>query len=95
MIKMIVNLISKKHDDNDNSYPQIFCLQHSLLMRIVHTHEKDLSNAEGEVVTRKVRISLVKSCSTLFSCSVREMYNIVYHDQRKRLMLKSYIPGIE
>ena len=43
---------------------------------------------------RKVRTSSVKSPSTVFSFSVCTMYNKVNHDQKQRLMLKSYLPGI-
>ena len=68
MRTMIVNLGSKKCYNNNNSYPQLSHINISLLMRIFDTPEKDLSNVEGKAGTRKVRTSLVKSYSTLFSC---------------------------
>ena len=66
--KMIVNLGIKKGKINNKSSPQLTRLHNSLLMRIFDTPEKDLSNVEGKAGTRKVRTSLVKSYSTLFSC---------------------------
>ena len=57
-------------------------------MIIVDATENDLSNAEGKSGTRKVCTSSVSLSSTLFSCSVRAMYNRVHRDQKQRLMLK-------
>ena len=55
MRKMVVNLGSKKGKNNYNSSPKLTCLQNSLLMSIVDTPEKDLSNFEGKYYMRKVR----------------------------------------
>ena len=85
---IIVNLGSKGGDNNYNSSPQVSRLNNSLLMSIIDTPEKDLSNSEGKSVTRKFLTSLVESYSTLFSCSVRAMYNRVNSDQNQRLKLK-------
>ena len=43
---------------------------------------------------RKLRTSSVKSSSTLFSCSIHAMYNKFNCSQKQRLVLKSYLPGI-
>ena len=67
VIKMIVNLVSKKEENNDTSSCQLTCIKNSLLMSIVDTPEKDLSNVDQKYYTRKVRTSSVKSSSTLFS----------------------------
>ena len=62
-------------------------------MSIVDTPEKDLSNVDRKYDMRKVRTSSVNSSSTFFS-TIRAMYNIVNCDQKQRLVLKSYITGI-
>ena len=62
-------------------------------MGIVDTPEQDLSNVHRKLDTRKVRTSSANSSSTLFSCSIRAMYNRVNLSQKQRLMLKSYFPG--
>ena len=93
--KIIVNWGNNKVDNNYNLYPQLPCLQTLLLMRISETPDNYLSNVEGKSDTRKVHTSLIKPSSTLFSCLVRSMYNRVNCSQRQRLMLKSYIPGID
>ena len=67
MSKMIVNLGSKNFYNNDNWYPQLSRLQNSLLMSIVDTPEKGLSNVEGKYDTRKVCTSSVKSSQFYFS----------------------------
>ena len=94
MIKMIVNLGSKKDDKNDDSSPKIINLHNTLLMCIVDATENDLLHGEGKSVIRKVCSSSVKSYSTLFSCSVRAMYNKGHRTQNQRLMLKPYITEI-
>ena len=48
MSKIIVSLGINKDKNNDNSYPQLTLLQNYLLMGIVDTPEKDLSNVEGK-----------------------------------------------
>ena len=63
-------------------------------MIIVDTPEKDLSNVDGKYDTRNVYTSSVKSSSTIFSCSLRAMYNRSNIYQKQCLMLKSYIPEI-
>ena len=92
---MIVNLGSKKSDNNENYYPQLSHVQNSLRMIIVGTPEKYLYHVEGKSDTRKVRISSLKSSSILFSCSVCAIYNRVCCAQKQFLMLKSHIPGID
>ena len=61
---------------------------------MVDTPEKYVSNVNRKVDKRKTRTSLIKPSSTLFSCSIRTMYNRVHRLQNQCLMLKSYIPGI-
>ena len=63
-------------------------------MSIVETSVKDLSNVGQKSDMRKVRKSSVNSSSTLFFCSIFAMYNIVNRSQNQRLILKSYITGI-
>ena len=46
-------------------------------MSIVDTPEKDVSKVDRKLDKRKIRTSSIKSSSTLFSCSIRSMYNIV------------------
>ena len=77
MSKIIIFLVSKNGDNDDNSSPQLSHQHNSLIMSIVDTPEKDSSNVEGKSHTRKVHTSLVKPSSTLFSYSVRTMYNRV------------------
>ena len=43
---------------------------------------------------RKLRISLVKSSSTLFSFSICAIYNRVNISQKQHLMFNLYLPGI-
>ena len=85
---MVVNLDSKKRENNNNSTCQLKFLQNSSLMSIVVTPDKELSNIERESDMRKVHTSSENSLSSLFSCSIRTMYNRVYRAQNKRLMLK-------
>ena len=59
MTKIIVNLVIKTGNNNDNSYTHLSCPQNSLLMRIVDTPEKK-SHGKGKEVTRKVCKSSVK-----------------------------------
>ena len=46
MRKIVINLVSKKVENNDNSSCQLTCLQNSLIISIVDTPEKDLSNVD-------------------------------------------------
>ena len=94
MRKIIVNLVSKRGKNNDNYTYQLRRLHNSLLISIVDTHEKDLPNVDNKSNMRKLCTSSVKSSLTLFSCSIREMYNRVNRSQKQSLMLKSYLPGI-
>ena len=94
MRKIIVNLGSKRGKNNYNSSPQITRPHILLLMSIFDTPEKDLSNVDSKYDMRKVRTSSVKLSSTLFYCSMHAMYNIFDCAQKQRLVLKSYIPGI-
>ena len=94
MGKMIVNLINKKFKNNNNSTCYLNYIQKLLFMSIVDTPKKYVSNVNRKVDKIKIRTSLIKSSSTLFSCSIRAMYNRVYCDKNKRLMLKSFIPAI-
>ena len=64
-------------------------------MIIIDTPEEDLSNVDRKYDKRKVRTYLLKSSLIIFSCSVRAIYNIFNCDKKKRLVLKSYIPGID
>ena len=95
MRKMIVNLVSKKCDNNDNSSPQLYHLHNSLQTSIVEIPEEYLSHMEWKPVTRKVRTYLVKSFSIFFLCSVSAMYRKFYCVKEKHIMLKLYILGID
>ena len=94
MSRMIFNLGSKKFEHNNNSTCQLNHIQNSLLMSIVDTPEKYLTNVDSKSDIRKVRTHSVNSSSTLFSCSISAIYNRVHSSQNKCLMLNSYIPGI-
>ena len=61
MIKMIVNLGSNKCENDNKSTCQLSCIYNSLLMSIVDTPEKDLSNIDWKSYMIKVRTSSVKS----------------------------------
>ena len=63
-------------------------------MSIVDTPENGVSNVDRELDKRKICTSSINSSSTLFSCSIRAMYNKVHCSQKKNLMLKLYIPEI-
>ena len=75
MVKIIVNLIYNKCKNKNNSTGHLNHIQKLLLMSIVDTPENDVSNVDRKFYRRKVRTSLIKSPSTLFSCSICEMYN--------------------
>ena len=51
-------------------------------MSTVDTPENDLSNVDDKYDMRKVRTSSVNSSSTLFSCSIRAIYNRVHCDKK-------------
>ena len=82
-INCFVTIDSNKCDNNDNSYPQLYHIQNSVLMRIVDIPENNLSHVEGKEVTRKLCTYVVNSYSTSFSCSARAMYNRVHRAQKK------------
>ena len=94
MSKLIVDLVSNKGCNKENSSIQLSNIQNLLLIIIVNIPEKDLSNVEGKSDTRKLHTSSITSYST-FLCSVRAMYNRVHHNQKQCLVLKSYIPRID
>ena len=91
MIKMIVHIVSKKCENSDTYLCQLTYIYNSLLMSTVDTPENNLSYVDHKYDIRKVRTSSVKTPSTLFSCSIRSMYNRVNCDQKKRLVCKSYL----
>ena len=93
MGEMIFNLGNKKCENNNNSTGHINRIQKSLLISIVDTPEKDVSNVDSKLDKIKVFTSSINAL-TLFSCSMRAIYNMVHCAQNKRLLLKSYIPVI-
>ena len=76
---IIVNLGINKGKNNDSSYCQLNCLYNSLLMSIVDTPENNLFHFDQKSDMRKVRTYSVKTSATLFSCSIRTMYNKTSH----------------
>ena len=92
--QMIVNLINKKCKNNNKSTGHLNQIQISLLMSIFDTPEKYVSNVDRQSYKRKMHTLLIKSSSTLFSCSIRAIYNRVHRAQNQCLMLKSFIPAI-
>ena len=85
---IIVNLSNKKCENNNNSTGHLNHIQKLFLISIVDTPEKDVSNVDRKLDKRKIRTSLIKSSSTLFSFSIREVYNIFHRAQNQRLMSK-------
>ena len=77
MSKIIVNFGSKKGENNENSSRQLIHIHNSLLMIIFDIPTKYLSNVNRKSDMRKVRTYSVKLSSTLFSCSIYEIYNKV------------------
>ena len=94
MSTVIVHVNINKENKNNKSSLQLTCLQNSLLIIIVDTPEKDISNVDRKYDMRKVRKSSLNSSSTLFSCPISSIYSRVNCAQKQRLMLKLYIPGI-
>ena len=86
MRKMIVNLVIKKGDNNENSSPQLSRLHNSLLMIIVETNEKYLSHGEWKADTRKLHKYYVNLSSILFSCSVCAMYSQTWYNNHVQNM---------
>ena len=54
-------------------------------MNIFDTLEKYLSSVDRKYDVIKIRTSSVKSSSTLFSCLIRGMYNVVNRAQKQCL----------
>ena len=79
--KMVVNFSSNKGKNNDNSSNQINRLHNSLIISIVNTPEKYLSNFDGKSDTIKVSAYSVNSSSTLCSYSIGAMYNTSWDNQ--------------
>ena len=82
---MVVNIVSKKCEYNNNSTYQLNCLQNSLLMIIVDAPEKYVSKVDMKLDNRKICTSSIKLSSILLSFSMSAMYNRVHHAQNKRL----------
>ena len=82
MSKIIVILGSKKCNNNNNSIFQLKHLQNLLLMSIIETSEKDVSNVDRKLYKRKLPTSSINSPSTLFYFSIRAMYNIVHRAKK-------------
>ena len=70
MRKIIINLGSKKCENNNTCTFQLACINNSLLLSIVDTPEKDLSNVDQKSYMRIVRIYSLKSSSKFYSCSI-------------------------
>ena len=94
MSTVIVHVNINKENKNNKSSLQLTCLQNSLLIIIVDTPEKDISNVDRKSDMIKVHTSSVKSSLSLFSCTIRAMYSIFNRAQKQSLMLKSYLPGV-
>ena len=76
----------KKCENNNNSTCQLRCLHNILLMNIVNTPEKDLSE-KSTYIFRKIIINI-------FPSSIREIYKKVNSSQKECLVLSSYLPRI-
>ena len=61
MRKIVVNWGSKKCEDNNNSTHELNHLHNLLLMIIVDTPEKDVSNVDRKLDKIKIRASSIKS----------------------------------
>ena len=94
MGKNIVNLSNNKYKNNNNFTGNLNHTQKLLSMIIVDTPQKDVSNVDRKLDKRKILTSLIKSSSTLFSCSICAIYNRVHCAKKQRLMLKPFIPAI-
>ena len=84
---MIVNLSNKKCKNNNKSTGNLNHIHKSFFVIIVETPEKGVSNVDRKLDKRKIRTSLIKSSSTLFSCSIRAMYNIFHRDIKTNVSL--------
>ena len=91
---MIVNLGNNKCENNNNSKCHINNIQKSLLMSIIDTPEKDVSNIYRKLDNIKIRASSINSSSELFSFLIRATYYRVHPAKNKGLMLKPFIPAI-
>ena len=65
-----------------------------LLMSIVDSPEKDLSNVVLETIHEKSTHESSKVIINISSSSICAIYNRVNCDKKQRLVLKSYFPGI-
>ena len=65
-----------------------------IIVSIVDTTEKYLSNVDRKLDKKITRTSSINSSSTLFYCSIFAIYNRVHLDKKELLVLNSYIPGI-
>ena len=59
-----------------------------IIVSIVDTTEKYLSNVDRKLDKKITRTSSINSSSTLFYCSIIAIYNRVHLAQNKRLTLK-------
>ena len=64
-------------------------------MSICGIPEKGLPESGRNTLKIKALKYSMNSSSLLFSCSICAMYNRVHHAQRKHLMLKQFIPGLD
>ena len=94
MQKVIVKLSNNKCKNNNKFTDHFNQTQKLLLMIIVDSPEKDLSNVDRKANKRKIRTSLINPSSELFPISILAMYNKFHHAQNQRLMLNSFIPVI-
>ena len=67
MGEIIVNLNNNKCKNNNKSTGHINHIQKLVLLSIVDSPEKDVSNVYSKVEKRKMFTSLIKSPSTIFS----------------------------
>ena len=52
-------------------------------MSIVDTFEKDVSIVDMKIEKIELRTSSIKLSSTLFSCSIHEIYHRVHHAKKR------------
>ena len=83
-------LISVVRGAKKNNSQAISIRFKNILMGIVDTAEKDVSNVHRKTDKRKICTLLLNSSSTIISCTIREMYNRVHCAQNERLVLKSF-----
>ena len=76
IINIIVDLVHKKVSSNDYLTKKTL-MYHILLIIIFYTLEKEVSNSEGNIITRNVRTYSAKSSSRLLSCSICAIYPLI------------------